>query len=209
MKRAYYVGMKNRVSAAIGRPRAFDVDKVLERALKVFWQKGYEGSSLSELTKAMGINRPSLYSAFGDKRALFHKALDRYTEGRIDYLHEALNQPSARAVVERLLLGAADMSTDRSNPHGCLMVQGALTSGKAADCIRRELSACRAAGEAAIRKRLQRAKKEGDLPAGADPHQLARYVSTVIHGIAVQAASGATRADLRRVVETALRAWPE
>jgi AcrR family transcriptional regulator len=202
--------MKNgKISATIGRPRAFDADKALDRALKVFWQKGYEGSALSDLTKAMGINRPSLYAAFGNKKALFGKALDRYSEARLACLRKALSQPTARAAVERLLIGAADMSTDRSNPHGCLMVQGALACGEAADGIRKELGARRAAAEAAIRKRLLRAKKEGDLPTSADPNQLARYISTVIHGIAVQAASGATRADLRRVVETALRAWPQ
>src|SRR5713226_3358653 len=88
-----------------GRPRAFDVDRALDRALHVFWQKGYEGASLSDLTKAMGINRPSLYAAFGDKEALFRKALDRYADGPASYVGEALKEPTGRAVAERLLRG--------------------------------------------------------------------------------------------------------
>src|SRR5687767_6665585 len=112
--------------APIGRPRAFDTDKALDHALLVFWRKGYEGASLSELTKAMGINRPSLYAAFGDKKALFRKALDRYMEGPAAYVREALNEPTARAVVERLLGGAADLLTDPRTPQGCLTVQSAL-----------------------------------------------------------------------------------
>src|ERR1700674_4986058 len=94
-----------------GRPRAFDVDQALDRALHLFWRKGYEGTSLSDLTRAMGINRPSLYAAFGDKETLFRKALDRYVEGPDAYLGEALKQPTARAVTERLLRGTAELLT--------------------------------------------------------------------------------------------------
>src|SRR5437867_3206401 len=107
-------------AAPRGRPRGFAVDKALDRALRVFWQHGYEGTSLSDLTKAMGINRPSLYAAFGDKEALFRKVLDRYADGPAAYAREALNEPTARAVVERLLRGAADLQTNRRNPRGCL-----------------------------------------------------------------------------------------
>src|SRR5262245_46609850 len=94
-------------NGALGRPRAFDVDEALDRALKVFWRKGYEGTSVSDLTKAMGINRPSLYAAYGDKQALFRKALERYEQGPMAFMEEALNEPSARVVAERLLLGTA------------------------------------------------------------------------------------------------------
>ncbi len=193
----------------MGRPRAFDVDKALDRALKVFWRKGYEGASLPDLTKAMGINRPSLYAAFGNKEALFRKALERYVEGPAAYVREAIREPTARAVVERLLRGAADLLTDPRNPRGCLMVQGALACGEAANAIRRELISRRMAGEAAFRERFERAKAEGDLPADCDPADLARYVATVLQGMAVQAAGGASREQLRGVVEMALRAWPE
>src|SRR5262249_40183335 len=160
----------------IGRPRAFDIDKALDRALKVFWRKGYEGASLPALTKAMGINRPSLYAAFGNKEALFRKVLERYVEGPAAYLREALNEPTARAVAERLLGGAIDLLTDPRNPRGCLMVQGALACGEAAESVRRELVSRRMASEVAVRKRFERAGLDGDLPAGSDPADLARYV---------------------------------
>ncbi|MGH8674211.1 MAG: TetR/AcrR family transcriptional regulator [Burkholderiales bacterium] len=192
----------------MGRPRSFDFDKALDRALRVFWHKGYEGTSLSDLTGAMGINRPSLYAAFGDKETLFRKALDRYADGPAAYVREALNEPTARAVVERLLRGAIGLQTDPRNPQGCLMVQGALSCGEAADPIRQELNSRRAAAEAAIRRRFERAISDGDLAANADPADLARYVATVIQGMAVQAAGGASPEELRRVAQTALRAWP-
>jgi AcrR family transcriptional regulator len=192
-----------------GRPREFDADEALDRALKVFWRKGYEGATLPELTAAMGINRPSLYAAFGSKEELFRKALDRYAQGPAGYVREALAEPTARAVAERLLAGTIDMVTDRHNPRGCLVVQGALACGEAAESVRRELIARRLSFEAGLRERFERAHEEGDLAAGSDPADLARYIVTVIQGIAVQAAGGASRAELRRVAATALRAWPE
>jgi AcrR family transcriptional regulator len=191
-----------------GRPRTFDVDQAVNQALKVFWRKGYEGASLSELTKAMGINRPSLYATFGDKAALFRKALDRYMEGPAVYFCEALSRRTAREVVEHLLHRAADAMADPHNPRGCLYVQSALASGKEGDSIRRELISRRAAGEAEICRRLKRAKAEGDLPPDCNPADLTRFIATVLRGMAVQAAGGATRAQLQRVAETALRAWP-
>jgi AcrR family transcriptional regulator len=203
------IGMKrNKSSGRTGRPRSFDIDRALDRALQVFWRKGYEGTSLSDLTKAVGVNRPSLYAAFGDKEALFRKALDRYLNGPAAYTQEALKEPTARAVVERLLRGAADLNTAPRNPGGCLTVQGALACGEAGDSIRQELAAYRAAGEAALRRRLQRAKSEGDLPADVDPADLARYIATVIFGMAVEAAGGASRDKLQGIVEMALRTLP-
>jgi AcrR family transcriptional regulator len=198
----------NKSPRRMGRPRSFDVDRALDRALRVFWRKGYEGASLSDLTKAVGVNRPSLYAAFGDKKALFRKALDRYLTGPAGYTQEALKEPTARAVIERLLQGGADLNTAPRNPGGCLMVQGALVCGEAGDSIRQELIACRAAGEAALRQRFQRAKSEGDLPAETDPADLARYLATLIYGMAVQAAGGASRDTLQRVVEIAMRTLP-
>ncbi|HZY86553.1 MAG TPA: TetR/AcrR family transcriptional regulator [Gemmataceae bacterium] len=192
-----------------GRPREFDADKALDRALKVFWRKGYEGTSLPDLTRAMGINRPSLYAAFGNKEALFRKVLDRYAEGPAAYVREALNEPTARAVAERLLGGSIELLTGPRSPRGCLLVHGALACGEAAESIRRELAARRATGETAIRQRFERALAEGDLPSDVCPADLARYVVTVLRGMAVEAAGGATADELRRVVEMALRAWPK
>jgi AcrR family transcriptional regulator len=193
---------------AKGRPREFDLDKALEAALEVFWRKGYEGASLPDLTEAMGINRPSLYAAFGNKEELFRKVLDRYIEGPAGFVRKALEAPTARAVAEQLLNGAIDLVTDTRNPRGCLLVQGALVCGEAAESVRRELAARRAAGEAAIRERFERAVTENDLRADANPDDLARYLVTLIRGMAVQATSGASRKDLRRVADMALQAWP-
>ena len=197
-----------RSGAHLGRPRAFDPGTALEAALQVFWRKGYEGTALSDLTAAMGINRPSIYSTFGNKEALFRKALDMYSERMTNYTAEALKEPTARAVAERLMVGTADLLSCPGNPKGCLMVQGALACGEEADPIRKELISRRATGEAGLRERFERAKLEGDLPAGADASDLARYVMAVMHGMSVQAAGGASRAALQGVIDLSLRAWP-
>ena len=200
------IGMKSK-SAQLGRPRAFDPDAALERAMHVFWAKGYEGASLSNLTRAMRINRPSLYAAFGNKEQLFGKVLDRYMDGPVAYFGKALAAPKAREVVEEIFLGTVRMADDPKIPAGCLMVQGALACGNAS--ARKEAVARRAASEAALRHRLQQAKREGDLPKNAAPAELAHYVMTVVRGMAVQSAGGASRDQLRRVAQIALRAWPQ
>jgi AcrR family transcriptional regulator len=193
---------------AAGRPRSFDTDKALDRAMHVFWRKGYDGTSLSDLTRAMGINRPSLYAAFGNKESLFKKALDRYAQGPGGFVREALALPAAREVVERLLMGSADHQSNPRGPKGCLLVQGALSCGDAPEPVRKDTAArCRAL-DAALRQRLERAVAEGDLPKGTDAEELTTFVVTVIRGMAVQAAGGAGRAELRRVAARALRAWP-
>jgi len=201
------IGMKSETAAQLGRPRAFDTDVALERAMHVFWSKGYEGAALSDLTRAMRINRPSLYAAFGNKEQLFRKVLDRYMNGPVAFIGRALTAPKARDVVEKIFLGTAAMADDPRIPAGCLMVQGALSCGDAS--VRKEVAARRAAAEAALRRRLQRAKREGDLPKNADPADLAHYVMTVVRGMAVQSAGGARRDQLRRVAQIALRTWPK
>ena len=193
----------------LGRPREFDPDEALERALEVFWRQGYEGTSLGELTAAMGINRPSLYAAFGNKEALFRKALNRYADEHMGFIRVALEEPTARRAIEALLRGFVRAVADPRTPPGCLTVQGALASGPEAESIRAELTARRLAGEAALRARLDRARREGDLADDANPADLARYINTITQGVAVQAAGGATRRQLDRVVDLALRAWPE
>lgn len=190
-----------------GRPREFDTEKALERAMELFWRQGYEGTSLADLTAALGITRPSLYAAFGSKEALFLQALDLY-EARAGYREAALAAPTAEAYARALLEGAADLHGDRKNPPGCLGVQGALACAPQSNTIRMELIRRRKIGESIIRDRLKRAQAEGDLPQEADPSDLARYLSVVIYGITVQAAGGATRSELRRVAKLALQNWP-
>jgi AcrR family transcriptional regulator len=177
--------------------------------MHVFWAKGYQGASLSDLTRAMRINRPSLYAAFGNKEQLFRKVLDRYVNGPLAYFEKALLEPKARDVVEQIFLGAARLAEDRGVPAGCLMVQSALAVGDEAGAVRKEAAARRAASERALRRRLQRAKREGDLPKSVDPTDLARYVKTIMHGMAVQSAGGASPDQLRGVAQVALRAWPK
>jgi len=193
---------------AKGRPREFDADEALCKALRVFREKGYEGASLLDLTRAMGINRPSLYAAFGNKEALFRKAVDRYVDERGAFLRQALDEPTARGAVERILRGTADALTEPRTPRGCLLVQGALSCTDEAQPIRKELASRRDATELALRRRLERAAAEGDLPKGAAPTDLARYVATVLQGMSVQASGGATRPELRRLADLAMRAWP-
>ena len=202
------IGMKGKkVTAAIGRPRAFDGEKALKRAMRVFWRKGYLGTSLSDLTEAMRINRPSLYAAFGNKKSLFRKALAHYAKGPSSYLSEALQEPAARAVVERLLRGVVDLLTDPRTPTTCLWVHGALSCGD--DSLREEFAAQRAAGLAELRTRFKRAVADGDLPPDSDADTLAHYVQTVNFGLTVQASTGATRKELLRIVEIALKTWPK
>ena len=160
-----------------GRTRQFDVDEALDRALEVFWARGYEGATLPELTRAMGINRPSLYAAFGNKEQLFRKALDRYQTGPMSFLTEALRKPTARAVVEAIFSGFVRMQRDRDKARGCLVVSGALACGAEAEMVRRELARLRQAIVTALRERFERAVRDGDLPAGTDCATLARAVS--------------------------------
>jgi AcrR family transcriptional regulator len=192
----------------VARTRSFDTEQALERAMLVFWRQGYEGASLSDLTAAMGINRPSLYAAFGNKQELFRKALQHYREGPSDYERRALAQPTARRVAETLLRGAADLQTDPATPAGCLAVLGASSCAADSSPSGQALIGFRLAGERALRERLQRALAEGDLPPEADPGELSAYLRTVVYGMAVQAASGATRAQLEGVIERSMRAWP-
>ena len=194
--------------AIMGRPREFSCEQALDLALQVFWRKGYEGASMADLTEAMGITKPSLYAAFGNKEELFRKALDRYVDGPGGYFQVALTKPTAREVVSHVLYEAADALTNPAHPPGCLAVQGALSCGDAAETIKQELMARRAKGENDLRQRFARALAEGDLPQGADAADLARYISAMLQGMAVQAAGGADHAQLRRIADMTMRSWP-
>jgi AcrR family transcriptional regulator len=195
-------------TVAIGRPREFDFDSALDRALLVFWRNGYEGASISDLTEAMGINPPSLYAAFGNKEGLFRKVVDRYVERHACFWEVARTAATARAMVEHLLRASADFVTDEANPKGCLFVRGPMACSEAANKIRDELVTRRATGEAMLRERLERAVNEGEISVELDPADYARYIMTVLEGMSVQAAGGASRADLHKVAEMTLRSWP-
>jgi AcrR family transcriptional regulator len=191
-----------------GRARQFDIDEALDRALEVFWAHGYEGATLPELTRAMGINRPSLYAAFGNKEQLFRKVLERYQTGPRCFVDCALTQPTARAAVEALYSGFIRSQRGRDKTRGCLIVSAALACGESAELVRLELARLRQHAVAALRKRFERAVQEGDLPPETDCATLGRYVASMLNGLAVQAASGATDAELRQVAAMAMKAWP-
>ena len=191
-----------------GRPRAFDVDAALDSALELFWKHGYEGTSLTMLTEALGINVPSLYAAFGNKETLFRRALERYLESPATYMTDALKEATARGVAEKVMRGSIDLVTHPNYPGGCLLVQGAMSASPQGIPIRQTLSGVRAGGEARIRERFEQAIAEGDLPPTADAAKLARFVMTMNCGFAVQAAGGATRSQLEEVAEIAMQCWP-
>ena len=189
----------------MGRPRGFNEDAALEAAMRVFWQKSYEGTTIADLTEAMGINRSSMYTAFGDKESIFHRVMERYREMRMTDVRQALAQPTLREVVAALSHGFAEFLSTPGNPRGCLSIQGALACGTDAEPIKLAMIDWRKSGEAALKKRLQQAQSEGELPAEIQPADFARYLSSVMAGLGVQAAYGATRAELRGVAEIALR----
>jgi AcrR family transcriptional regulator len=193
---------------AAGRPRGFDPDAALERALLVFWEHGYEGASLATLTEAMGISTTSMYATFGNKEELFRKALERYTEGPSAYVARALEEPTAFDVATAIIAGTIRTTTRPAGPHGCLGVQGALATGDAGRGARDLLVDWRDDGYSTLRDRFGQAVDDGDLPPEADPAVLARYLTALAYGIAVQAASGVGRAELQEMADAALRAWP-
>ncbi|MBS0472917.1 MAG: TetR/AcrR family transcriptional regulator [Proteobacteria bacterium] len=190
-----------------GRPRSFCVEDALDSAMDVFWRKGYQGASISDLTDAMGINAPSLYACFESKEGLFRAVLDRYEEAGKGFLRTVLDAPSARESAEIFLKGVAARATDpQSHPPGCLLLQ----SGLAGDDQRipNELARHRAEKELALRERFECARRKGDLPKSADPAALARYLVTVANGMCVQASAGAALSDLQTVADMAVAAWP-
>ena len=196
------------LTAPKGRPREFDLDEALAGALRVFWRNGYEGASMAELTAEMGITKPSLYAAFGNKEALFHKALDLYEAEKLEYTRDALNQPTARAVAEYFMRGAIDAQMSSCDPKGCLGVISITACGAEAVSIKADVVQRRASSQAALVARFEQAKRAGDLPDHVDIPGLTAYLYAILQGMAVQAGSGATRADLERVVETSLMMWP-
>jgi AcrR family transcriptional regulator len=188
-----------------GRPREFDTEVALDAALRVFWDRGYEGTSLPDLTQAMGINRPSLYAAFGNKETLFRTVVDRYAKQACGIMSAALAAPRARDAIAQLLAMAVGCAKSDA-ARGCILVQGALVCGDEATAIKRDLTQMRNATESAVKTRLERALAEGDLKRGTNVAALAKFVATFQHGISVQSAGGTPRAALQGAVEIAMLA---
>ena len=210
-RRAHYVPYDmNKLGSicARGRPREFCVDDALSRALEVFWSKGYEGTSLNDLTEAMGINRPSMYAAFGNKEELFKKALDLYEREKMAYIGKALEQPTARLVAETMLKGAIETACGGDQPHGCLRVINSVACSPEAGSIRQEIVERGKTARAALVKRFEQAKDEGDLPSSVDAQGLTGLLAAMLQGISLQASQGASREDLERLATTGLSLWP-
>jgi AcrR family transcriptional regulator len=188
-------------SCSPGRPRGFDPDRVLDAALPVFWEKGYEATSLTDLTDAMGINRPSLYAAFGNKEGVFLRVMERYGARYLDFLEGALSQKTAAEVIRAMLRGSAEAQTEPGRPPGCLLLSTHLPDDEQAQSLRDALMEQRNVAGTALTARLKRAVAEGDLPADVVPETLAGTVTALCRGMAIDAASGATRAQLLEVAE--------
>lgn len=192
----------------MGRHREFDVEKALDGVLCVFWRKGYEGASYSDLTEAAGVERPALYSAFGNKEAMFRKALARYCERYMEFIPAALNLPTAREAALHFLHATVDLNTRFPEHTGCLGINGVLAGSDEAEPIRQALIDFRKDGQRQFRERFEQARRDGDLPETADPDALATFVLTVAQGIAVQAKAGTRRERLLSVAAQAMSSWP-
>ena len=199
---------ESKAVSAVGRPRGFDVDQALDRALLIFWRKGFVATSISDLTEAMGINRPSLYATFGNKESLLRRALERYFKGPSSYLQEALRQTTSFEVARHILLGIIDLISASSTPPTCLWVHSAMSCGDLSDPLAQEFAHQRRVGLAALRDRFQRGILEGELPACTDAAALAQFLQTVNVGLSVQGATGATQQELMAVVSHTLSTWP-
>jgi AcrR family transcriptional regulator len=193
---------------AIGRPRMFDPESVLDTAMRLFWAHGYDGVSISDLTAATGVNRRSLYAEYGSKADLFRAAVRRYQAGPGGYVERALALPTAWDTAYAMVHGAVDASSGAAGPRGCLLVQSALAAGDEATELHAELAQLREDGIAELAQRFTAAQLVGELP-GADPRLLARWIGAVCQGLAVQANSGVDRDELHAAADQALRAWPE
>lgn len=203
-------GMESVVAclAPKGRPREFDLEEALTAALRVFWRRGYEGASMAELTAEMGIAKPSLYAAFGNKEELFKKALDLYEREKMSYMAAALQEPTSRRMAERLLTGALEMQTSSCDPKGCLGVISTVACGQEASAIRDSVIARQKSSRQALISRLEEYKTDGDLPGDIEPEALARYMVAVLQGLSVQAGAGASVQELKSLVAMAMRTWP-
>ncbi|QQM40884.1 TetR/AcrR family transcriptional regulator [Streptomyces liliifuscus] len=190
-----------------GRPRSFDRETALEKAILAFWEHGYEATSVSDLTQVMGIGAPSLYAAFGDKRSLFDEVVREYGARYGSFGDRALaEEPTARAAVERMLREAAAEYTEPGRPHGCLIVHAATncTTPEVEESLRDR----RNANIAAIESRIRSGVAAGELPADIDTAALARHTGAMIQGMSQQARDGATKEELEALAELAMRIWP-
>ncbi|GAA1207676.1 TetR/AcrR family transcriptional regulator [Prauserella alba] len=192
-----------------GRPRAFDRDAALDTAMRAFWEHGYEATSVSDLTAAMGIGSPSLYAAFGGKEALFRESVDHYVRRYGQQAVEELDrEPVVRRAVEAMLLANVGLYTDPALPPGCMVVDAATNCAPGNDAVREFLAEQRRVTRERVAARLRRAVAEGELPAEADLDALVAFCETVRNGLSHLARDGRSADELRSVVAVAMNAWP-
>lgn len=192
-----------------GRPRNFDREAALDVALRLFWARGYEATSINDLISAMGINPPALYSAFGDKKRLFLEALDRYEAGPGCFAHKALTEePTAEGAIRRLMTDAVRSFTKPGNPKGCMVILAATNCGPGSQDVMNTLAGRRRAAHAVVRERIAAGNAAGELAPGADIDALAGHVTATLSGLAMLARDGLPRARLRGIVDQMMSAWP-
>ena len=196
--------MKTR-NGKTGRPIGFDKDAALEAAMLLFWKRGFEGTSMADLTQAMGLNPSSIYAAFGDKHALFSLAVKRYMDGRAQYAKKALEEPTLEKVIRALFGNTVAFLTTPGHPPTCMTLAGAVGCSLDAAPARDLMTEIRKQNEVAMRKRLLRARKSGELPKEINVDDYTRYLSSILAGLSIQAANGSTRAELQRTSRMALR----
>jgi len=205
------VSTSNPIPAERGRPRGFDPEVVLERAMEVFWRHGFQGASLAELTAATGLSKPSLYAAFGDKEALYLRCLDHYGELATQRHTQLLEEePDARRAIEGFMRAMAQMQTDPARPGGCFVVNGLADCGlqSTPPAVEEALRSTSGGPEQRLLARLKRAEREGQLPQGFDAKRMATLFASVLRGMSVMAKGGDTRKRLDEVVTAAMAAWP-
>ena len=191
-----------------GRPTSFDRDDALHKAMKVFWEYGYEGASMAQLREAMGgLCAPSIYAAFGSKEALFREAVARYQSEESPLWLDALQQVTARDAIETMLRSAAICYSTPGKPRGCLIDLGTMNTAADSRGVQEYLRDCRRDSADRIRQRLLQGQVEGDVPAQADIEALTVFYTTVLQGLSVQASDGASREAMLTVVSCAMGAW--
>ena len=191
-----------------GRPRSFDRSAALARAMEVFWTKGYEGASISDLTEAMGIGSPSLYAAFGSKETLFREAIELYGRTEGPAIWDAVeNAPDARSAVAGFLTATAHSFSRPGKPRGCMVVLSQLNPTEASASVCAALRENRAQGQSGLERRLRRAVEVGELAPGTDVAALAAFYLTVQQGMSIQARDGASEETLLAVAKGAMAAW--
>jgi AcrR family transcriptional regulator len=188
-----------------GRPIGFDRDAALEAAMLLFWQRGYEGTSMADLTHAMGLNPSSVYAAFGDKHALFQLAVNRYMELRAQYAVKALKEPTLEKFIRALFENTVAFLTTPGHPPTCMTLAGAVGCSLDAAPARDLMTAIRKQNQVALKERLLKARKSGELPKEINVDDYTRYLSTIVAGLSIQAANGSTKSELKRTAQMALR----